>query len=414
MSTEELLDVSPGARRPGGPATRRTVAAAVALTLALAVAVAVALVRAGDDAAFAIGGPGVPEPVTGAPEEDWTWEAADTVLVVNSDEERHYVQSADGLLTALDAEGRELWDARGEFGGVIDDEVVVVSDDGGFAALSADDGEELWRRDGVLAPPVTPEGAMFFDEEESSYVLEQQPRTLGLVDSRGDVRWRFPGVQTYSRTADALFVAAGSRLARIDPVTGGEEWRSGLDGDLAEVGDRAVAATERLVAVVTERGVKAYDPGDGEELWAVDREAGDMLVTEASPERVLVATQEAAGDGSAEVSVHDRTGRLGGPVRIDDGYSLFGPWRDGDDFLTIYLSDLVVYDEELHVVADLDGGPTLVEGGVYERVDDRLQYLRFGQEEAEWSLDLPEENASVRAVDGRFLVLHADRVIAYS
>jgi len=156
---------------------------------------------------------------------------------------------------------------------VVGDAVYVSGD--GVRALDANEGTELWHREGEVLPaaPVVADGTVYVGEASQT----REDGFLTALDGRsGEVDWRreLPGAvrSSVAVTPDAVFAAgeggAGGFVVALDPSDGSPLW--GRQDLGAAVDDAPVVANGSVYLVDRNSRVRALSTANGRERWTYD------------------------------------------------------------------------------------------------------------------------------------------------
>ena len=138
----------------------------------------------------------------------------------------------------------------------------------GIEARSTDNGDFAWWFEDGNAAAITEAGVLFI--EQSAYDAEDGDYTfdVGLLDSEtGEEIWRSQA-DSWEVQGDAVYLADGEELRKLDLSSGEENWSVNADVSLgADYPVLAVAAAKDMVVVGGEDEAVALSDSDGEELW---------------------------------------------------------------------------------------------------------------------------------------------------
>ncbi len=212
----------------------------------------------------------------------------------------------------------------------VDEDWLAVVTEGPLYRLRGADGETLWRCKfpgaATTAPVVCGSIAVI-----GTVLIEG--RLMGVDLETGDIRWKVEARSALPGGGGDVLVAAGRGgwVARFDPATGGELWRTRLAG--AGWGAPVVRSAEGLALVsVRPDSVVALSLADGTRRWAASAGSWPLVSTAASGNVAAVAEagrlvllDPAGGTTTAERNLGSPP--AGPPVRVDD--RLVVALRDG-------------------------------------------------------------------------------------
>lgn len=391
--------VPPSGGPPPGPAIRSKrwlwLGLAVLVVLAVVAVTGILLWRSEDRATDPATGRQIelPEPVTGRPEQAWTWRTpgdGSLLSTVAEDDAVYlsYYTDSGAQVVALSHGGEEAWSQAMSTGdyliGVADDSLLVgpSEDATGVCALDVEDGTTRWCADTAWTALTVDEGVLTVSDGE-----------IALLDSEsGTRRWQVP-MDNYGLSAEALYVVAGDELRRIELRTGAEDWAvaTGLDDDWV-----TVSATDDVVAVSGADQVRAFDTDDHSLAWSDGGDIGSVGV--ALDDWIYVARY---GDENAdgEVRFFDAAGQQA--LLPTDPESYFSPvsfHTDGEAYLFDGSSGILYRGEELDLVRQYRGTFTPVRDGAYVVNQGTLTYHRFADPQPVWELPLVAEDEYVTVI----------------
>ncbi|WP_164478031.1 outer membrane protein assembly factor BamB family protein [Nocardioides pantholopis] len=354
------------------------------------------------------------------PSEQWTWSSEAeprSVLVLDA---LTVVGTEDEAVVALDEEGEELWRAEGVGGypaghpGDRDDLLVVsryaVEDvEALTTVISVEDGTEVWSRPGAVPWDIgASDGLLLHDEKSSSFVQ---------VDAgTGEERWSTEG-DYVQPDEESLYLLREGELAKLDRENGTELWSA----DAPIVGPElypTMAITEAMV-VIGLQDATAYDVETGEELWEAPGGADGVQLGRFDSERIYLGPVDYAVEPESvpQLEVRGADGEAQELVIDEPDPFFYGlvVEVDGEErFLSMTSGQLL--DADLAEVDRFEDPLGIADGGVYTGAVDELSFHRWGEEEPEWTAAVegmdPERTTgtgSLRFVDGGFVVIGRDR-----
>lgn len=237
------------------------------------------------------------DPVTG----DLRWErsvgSAATALFANGG---LYVAADRGLEAFTPTDGERLWTTepavlvshvvRSQLPHPATDgqRLFAVFEDGNLYAVDTDSGEQHWSfplDTDLHSASVVDDGTVYVGYSDVSG--EDGPGTIYAIDAAtGEQRWRLsvdqPVVNSLTVDDDTLFVGTASRpdpvggtgqLRAVDVQTGDTEWVVSTDTGVSDTIGIATGSNGRVgITVLGAHTVWAFDPVNGEQLWAFDTE----------------------------------------------------------------------------------------------------------------------------------------------
>ncbi len=350
----------------------------------------------------------VPRPVSDTPTVAWSWLAGGEVQAVYAVGEATLVEHDFDTLTALDAEGEELWTSEvGPDAFVTEaagrDDVFVEAALSGLSVRSMADGAELWESDGRFVRAAG-EWVLLHDEDRI--------RELDLASGRE--LWSAEASTTAAVDSTGVYAVENRRLTKWSH--GGERLWAAAEPETTSTSFATVVPAEGFVVLGGEGIATAYDSGDGKVLWTVELGEDDVTAGLFMPDLVFAyargsSPDDAEIDAPAEVTVLGLDGEVGS---LDaDGSFFYGyPVVVGDEHYGVDGMSGRFYDSTLQPRGEALGPVIqLVQGGAYLQSGRDLVFVTPPDAAEQWRLPLGAGRFPPVAVGDRRLALVVDRTV---
>lgn len=349
----------------------------------------------------------LPQPVTETPTAAWSWQASGQSPAVYAVGAVTLVEQSFNTLTALDADGEELWtsgigpdafitDAPGR------DDVFFEASLDDISLRSLEDGAELWASEGRL---------MRTSEEWVLLHEDDQIREVDLLSGRE--LWSAEASSTVGADSTGVYAVENRRLTKWSHS--GEQLWVAAEPETISTAFGQVVPAEGFVALGGEGVVTAYDSEDGKVLWTASLGDDDVQVGLFLPQLVYAYSLDSSPEDS-EVDAPVRVTVLGpdgevGSLDAADSFFYAYPVASGDEHYAVDGVSGRFYDSSLHQVGEPLGRVIqLVEGGAYVQDDSDLVFVTPDGSE-QWRMPLGTGRLPQVTVGDRRLVLVANRVI---